>query len=164
MRKVRTVTVIVMILLLAVSSIACVVNKTPLTTSEFYSKAKSAGCEKVTLEMDDTLSSIIKDSAFVYKTPQSNNELVMICEFYVANDTNSAKRIFNGTKDPLEANVKADKAYVYTEGHAGNYEFFKIQNNDAYYYLSMVGDTVLYIRANSELASDADALVKDLGY
>ena len=151
-----------MIMIFVLGAIACNIDKTPITVDEFYSKAGDFGCKRAFLSMGDDLEAVIKDSAFISK--EVNGLVVMLGEFYIANDSDSANMIFAGTKENLTEAAKTNIAYVVKEGSSGNYAYYKLTNDGVRHVLCMVGDTVLYLRADSEYANEADDFAKAVGY
>ena len=88
--------------------------------------------------------------------------MLILCEFYIANSKSDASRIFSGTKDAAESFVSGARSSSSVD--SGSYHYYRLANSEVLAVLVQVEDTILYIRADKVFESDADGIVKALGY
>ena len=159
MKTVKSVLAIVLVAAFALTAVGCK-KKTPVTVDAFYEKTAEYGLEKTALSLDGTdLASAVKEKAFAYK---ESGEMLILCEFYVANSKSDASRIFSGTKNAADSFVSGARASSSVD--SGSYHYYRLANSELVAVLVQVEDTILYIRANKTFESDADNIVKALGY
>lgn len=161
MKHLKNYTLIFLIIVLLFTSVACITTKkTAITVNDFCTKTSELGCEQIELEIEDeTLASIIKESAYVTKeTPDG----VLLAEFYIANNSSSAQAIISGTKHAANDLCEDQQTSVSKSG--SNFSYYKITNYNIVCILSNVDNTIVYIRADKALESEADEIIKAIGY
>lgn len=159
MKNIKCIIAIVLIAAFALTSVGCK-KKTPATVDTFYEKTAEYGLQKTDLSLDGTdLASVVKEKAFAFK---ENGEMLILCEFYIANSKSDASRIFSGTKDAAESFVSGARSSSSVD--SGSYHYYRLANSEVVAVLVQVEDTILYIRADKVFESDADGIVKALGY
>lgn len=159
MKKSNFIVSIVLVLLIAISSIACTVEKkNPVTVDTFYEKAASCKCEKVEMEIEDEqVFSLASEAAFASKEREGK---VMMCEFYIAKNGANAKKLYSLFKTQSDNVVNGNTE----ETNVGNYNKFTISNETDTLVVSRVGNTVLVIKADNMFSKCIDKLLNGMEY
>ena len=159
MKKTKSILALVFVILFALSAIGCG-KKNPADVETFYAKTAEYGLEKTNLTIDDdTFLALLKDKGFALKMSGSK---AIICEFYVTNENSGAAMIYAGTKSEAESIVTGARSS--SSVNSGTYSYIRYANSEVMCILARIENTVLYIRADKDLADDADGIAKALGY
>ena len=151
MKKVSIILCAALILTLLFS--ACTMTKTPITTQEFTSKAKSLGFDvyDATEQMGgQTVASLVAISV-------AGNFQV---EFHVLSDQAEASGAFSDNKINLDAIDSGSSV----SASGNNWAYLGKTAGGAYYYISYIEDTFVYVRTAQENKQAVNNLMKKLGY
>lgn len=133
-------------------------NKKAITSEKFILLAEEQGLNTTDLTLEAAATySYVKSAVFAY-----NTEGDLQVEFYVLEDKDKAKSLFNGNKSIVEEGKTG--SYKDKSINLANYNTYEISTNGFYVYISRVDNTLFYAEASESYKDEIKALVKKMGY
>lgn len=152
--KKKNILVAVLCFLVAITLTGC--SKKVLTTTEFTSRMQNNNfiTGDVTTQFEEA--EFVKE-ATIAKSPDGWQ-----IEFYVLSSESTAKAMFETNKERFIESKDGNSGQ--TSSNIGNYETFSLTSNGKYMYLCRVDNTLIYLNVDSTYKSNAQKIVKELGY
>lgn len=129
-------------------------NKKAITTREFKNITEQSGFSTVDAK-DQFEGESIKEATLAI-----NNDYKI--EFYVLDNSESARGMFQHNKEIFENRKSGVSKYVSTD--LGNSSTYMLQSGGYYMYLSRVDNTLLYVNVLDQYKDSVKEVVNDLGY
>lgn len=156
--RAKAASVLLAVAMLITALAGCGGEKTPVSPEEFRSQMEEAG-----LQVVDQTENAPEDSGMttVLVALEENRYQV---ELYVFKDENSAKSLYDTTKNGLQSNYEDVSGKVETSRDSGSYSKYTIQVDGGYVSVARIGDTLVYAKGLSEYKDDVRDAVEKLGY
>ena len=133
-------------------------NKKAITSEKFILLAEEQGLNTTDLTLEAAATyGYVKSAVFAYNAVGD-----LQVEFYILEDNDKAKSLFNGNKSIAES-LKSG-SYTDKSVNLANYNTYEITANGSYVYMARVDNTLFYAEAGESYKSEIKSLVKKMGY
>ena len=128
--------------------------KTPLTAEEFTDLMEQAGYQ--------IYDGSVENQGVMVFLPAVDPDDRFDIEFYVFYSSETAEYAFDGIK----AGLKSQNGvwYMTTDIAAANYSRYSGTQNDIYYIVSRIDNTIIYVMTEAENKNEVNETLKTLGY
>ena len=136
---------------------ACTLSKQVLTTADF-----SEIMEKKEFRIIDITNQYSENTYVKEATLAINNNNEYQIEFYVLDNKDSAKDMFNKNKRIFD---ESDSVARSSENvNMINYSYYKVTNDNEFKYICRVENTFIYINTSKDKKDEIINIINDLGY
>ena len=137
---------------------ACSLSKNALSTKDYIKIMK----KKENFTIADITSQCDENTYVKEATLALNNSKEYQIEFYVLDNKDSAKDMFNRNKKIFEESEYVSR---FSETvNMINYSYYKITNEKEFKYICRVENTFLYINTSKDNKEEINKIIKELGY
>ena len=131
-------------------------NKDVISKDDFISEAKKN--DLITVDVTSQYSSY----EYIKSATIAKNSNEWQIEFYVLDDADNAKSMFNTNKNIFENSKDNNSAEL--SKNMGNYSIYELISDGYFMYISRVENTLLYVKVKTTYKDTVKAIIKELGY